>query len=207
MKRFIKICAVILLVFSSNGVVFAQNTQPTPYQKKTLELSKKWFQKLAGYQMTMSDEAFYEKLAKGEEAYFVLSMVVMNYAMTHSESQTKQVITQMDNEFKQAEKLKNATDFRLEKEAKERVTIAGAMKNEIKSKFQKWNQKGEFEKQSDFEDRLQTQSQNKFVEICMEVFARTNNLKDEHLKRELLSYDPENEVFCLTLKKVDSPKS
>ena len=119
-KKVFSIIIVLILNFIFY-TVYSQNIQPTPYQKKQLELSKKWFQILTGYQMSMTDEAFYEQMTAGKDANdFVLGLAIFNYAATHSKSQCEKVFTQMGNEFKQAEKLKNATDFRLEKEAKER---------------------------------------------------------------------------------------
>src|SRR5690554_3163546 len=42
------------------------------------------------------------------------------------------------------------------------------LQKNIKSSFLNWYQKGEFEKQADYEVRLQKQSQSKFTAICIE---------------------------------------
>lgn len=209
MKHLKKTCLLILLLFVSFNVVIAQKTQPTPYQKKQLELSKKWFQILAGYEMSMSDEVFYEQLTAGKEANdFVLGLAILNYAMYNSKSQCEKIFTQMNNEFKQAEKLKNATDFRLEKEAKDlkeqeaiEKTDFGSIRKNIKYAFEKWNQKGEFEKENDYSVRLQKQSHIAFDGICLEkIKDKINNFSTYNWEKKLSTYDSENEFFTVFFK-------
>jgi len=220
MKNIKTICLLILLLFNGLNVVFAQKTQPTPYQKKQLELSKKWFQILTGYEMSMSDEVFYEQLTAGKEAKdFVFGLVILNYAMHNSKSQCKKIFTQMNNEFKQAEKLKNATDFRLEKEAKERKakeenekklrleqeayerTDIGNISKNIKIAFEEWNKKGEFEKESDYAIRLQNQSQTAFDSICLEkIRSKIKSLSTYNWEKELSTYNSESEFFTVSFK-------
>jgi hypothetical protein len=210
--------------------IFAQNT-PTPYQKKQLELAKKYFQIFYGYRMSMGDAAFFEQLAEGKDAQdFLLGLGILGYAMKHSEVQVKSVLTQMGNEYKAAEKLKNATDFRLEKEAKIRAeqakkerelraeqaekerelraaqeaydrTDVGTIRKNIKSAFEKWNLKGEFEKEADYAERLQNQSKTAFDGICLdEIKKRTKNENGYYLEKELLPYNAENEFFTVSFK-------
>ncbi len=189
---------IILLLFSSITSVTAQNNQPTPYQKKQLELSKKWFQILSGYEMSLTAEAFYEQLTEGQEANnFVLGIAILNYAMYNSEAQCEKTFTQLNNEFKQAEKLKNATDYYREKEAKYAKTDAGKIKAQIKDEFENWNKKGEFESQSDYQSRLQTGSKNKFYKICLKhIEDKISSLNIEvELTKELNSYNTEREIF------------
>lgn len=213
---------IIVLILNLTFItVYSQNTQPTPYQKKQLELSKKWYQILAGYQMSMTDEAFYEQMTAGKEANdFVLGLAIFNYAATHSKTQCEKVFTQMGNEFKQAEKLKNATDFKLEQEAKahklkmekEKILLAeqeayqktdvGNIRRNVQSAFEKWNQKGEFEKEIDYAERLKTQSQKAFEEICIkQIKDKIKNYNNEYnFKKELSTYDSENEFFTVSFK-------
>lgn len=211
------IVTTLAIVFSLS--VFAQNT-PTPYQKRQLELSKKYFQIFYGYRMSMADEVFYEQLAEGKDAQeFLLAMGILGYAMNHSEAQVKKVLTQMKNEYAAAEKLKNATDIRLEKEAKARAeqaakeqklkevqeayekTDVGTISKNIKSAFEKWNLKGEFEKEADYAGRLLNQSQTAFDEICLEQIKDVIKNKNEYYwKKELLPYNAENEFFTVSFK-------
>ncbi len=220
-KNFRPFFLFALLFFIGFKILCAQNTQPTPYQKKQLELSKKYFEIFYGYRMTMADEAFYEQLTKGKEAQeFLLALGILGYTTKHSEEQCKKVFAQMANEYKHAEKLKNATDFRLEKEAKAlkakrekerqlrieqeayaRTDVSNIQVN-IKSEFDKWNQKGEFEKEADYAERLKLQSQIAFEEICIkQIKDRINYYSDGYsLKKELSNYDSENEFFVITFK-------
>jgi hypothetical protein len=220
MKNIKTFCLLILLLFNGLNIVFAQITQPTPYQKKQLELSKKWFQILTGYEMSMSDEVFYEQLTAGKEANdFVLGLAILNYAMYNSKSQCEKTFTKMNNEFKQAEKLKNATDFRLEKEAKARKeqaekerklraeqeayakTDIGSIQKNIKSEFEKWNPKGEFEKEIDYTERLKNQSRTAFDSICLEkIKTKINGLNSYYWTKELSTYNSEKEFFPVLFK-------
>jgi hypothetical protein len=197
--------------------VQAQNTNPTPYQKKQLELSKKWFQILSGSEMTMADELFYEKLASGQETNdFLLGLVIINYAMTHSKSQCEKVFTQMNKEFKDAEKLKNATDFRLEKEAKLKKeliekqkllrnaqeayerTDKGQIYKSINVEFYNWNQKGEFEKEIDYINRIKNNSVSAFDSICLlQISNRIEMLNDINWTKELSNYNSEDEKYTI----------
>jgi len=211
------IVTTLAIVFSLS--VFAQNT-PTPYQKRQLELSKKYFQIFYGYRMSMADEVFYEQLAEGKDAQeFLLAMGILGYAMNHSEAQVKKVLTQMKNEYAQAEKLKNATDFRLEKEAKAKAeqakkerelratqeayakTDVGSIQKNIKSEFEKWNQKGEFEKEIDYTERLKNQSRTAFDSICLEkIETKINGFYSYYGTKELSKYNSEKEFFTVSFK-------
>ena len=200
------IITTLAIVFSLS--IFAQNS-PTPYQKKQLELSKKYFQIFYGYRMTMADEIFYNQLEQGGNAReFLLALGIMGYAMNNTEAQVKRILTQMKNEYDQAEKLKNATDFRLEKERDLRAaqeayekTDIGAIRKNIKSAFEKWNLKGEFEKEADFAKRLQSLSQKIFDDICLEEITKRIKNKDmSYWKKKLLPYNSENETFTILFK-------
>jgi len=146
MKNLKVICLIVLFLISASNVLLAQNIKPTAYQKRQLELSKKYFQIFYGYNMTMADEAFYNQLAEGNDAQeFLLAMGILSYAMNNSEAQVKKVLTQMEYEYEQAEKLKTAVDYQREKDAKYAKTDAGKIKAQIKEEFENWNKKGEFE--------------------------------------------------------------
>lgn len=220
MNKLKSFCLLVLLITSSFSALLAQSTQPTPYQKKQLELSKKYFQIFYGYRMTMADEVFYEQLAQGEDAQeFLLAMGILSYAMSNSEAQVKKVLTQMKNEYAAAEKLKNATDIRLEKEAKVRKeqaekerkllaeqeayakTDVGSIQKNIKSEFEKWNQKGEFEKEIDYAERLRSQSRTAFDGLCLEeIKSKIKGFNFYYWTKELSTYDSENEFFTVLFK-------
>lgn len=136
MKNLKVICLIVLFFISASNVLLAQNTKPTAYQKRQLELSKKYFQIFYGYNMTMADEAFYNQLAEGKDSQdFLLGLGILSYAMNNSEAQVKRVFTQMNKEYEQAEKLKTAIDYQREREAKYAKTDAGKVKAQIKEEF------------------------------------------------------------------------
>ena len=76
---------IIIMLLSGFSVLSAQEIQPTPYQKKQLELSKKYFQILYGYKMSMLDEAFYEEISQGKDVKeFLFGLGFVVYAADHS---------------------------------------------------------------------------------------------------------------------------
>jgi hypothetical protein len=76
-----------------------------------------------------------------------------------------------------------------------------ALLKNIKDSFLNWSQKGEFEKQADYEERIQKQSQNKFTEICVEeIKKRAKSFRSSDLNINLLTYDAENEFFPTVFK-------
>lgn len=76
-----------------------------------------------------------------------------------------------------------------------------SIQKNIKSTLLNWSQKGEFEKQADYEVRLQKQSQSKFTEICFEeIKKKINSFSSSDLSINLLTYDAENEFFPTAFK-------
>ena len=73
-----------------------------------------------------------------------------------------------------AKRLKTSIDYKREKERKALLakkefekTDKGIILKKIIKEFYAWNEKGEFEKQADYEERLKLDSKNKFDEICI----------------------------------------
>jgi len=122
MKKFAVFTLVITLFFGNLTPLFSQQTQPTPYQKKLLELSKKYHQIFYGYKMTMTEAEFFEMLANDEEIMStIFAMGIITYAMYNPEEQVKKTIDRMEKEFTDAKRLKNARDFKLDKDRKLRI--------------------------------------------------------------------------------------
>lgn len=189
---------LLFFVFTGFSNVFAQNQTQTTYEKKVLEIKVKYLSILNyGYEKTLTvpEQFQIESLIKDkseEQEATVLANLLMNYAMTHSEAEIDNLSKRFQNEMKNAEKLKTNVDLKREKEKTDR----GSIQKNIKSAFLNWNQKGEFEKQADYEVRLQKQSQNKFTEICVEeIKKKISSFRSSDLSMNLLTYDSEKEVF------------
>jgi len=198
----------ILLFFLVINSINAQ--QQTTYQKKILEIEKKYVKKMLIGQGKWSQ--------RSEAELFYANAEYLNAVLAIGLMGAPQYIEGFKNEMKQAEKLKTSSDFQREKEEKlkkekkeneikqqkkedafERTDI-GIIKKNIKTAFEKWNQKGEFEKQTDYENRLQNQSQNAFDQICIEQIKSEINNKDYYLNKELLPYNADNEFFNVKFK-------
>lgn len=123
-------------------------------------------------------------------------------------SLTPEEIAKCGEEMNEAKKLMTDVDRQREQAREEEEkkneylkTNRGNLERDIKDSFENWNQKGEFEKQGDFEERLQKQSQSKFVEICLEkIKEKIENFSNYDLNKELLKYDSENEYFPILFK-------
>ena len=200
---------IIIMLLSGFSVLSAQEIQPTPYQKKQLELSKKYFQILYGYKMSMLDEAFYEEISQGKDVKeFLFGLGFVVYAADHSKEEFQILVSKMEADFNQAKRLKNATDFRLEREAKAREeqaafdkTEVGILYKNIKSDFEIWNKKGEFEIESDYELRLQNYSRTFFDSISLsQIKLAIDNVKSMYWHKELSTYNTEGQYFPVLLK-------
>jgi len=157
----------------------------------------------------MLEKAELQMYTSDEEAKnFIIEAGLLYYASNHTEAETKRLIKNLERELKSAEKLKTSVDYKREKERKAmqaqkefEKTDKGKILKNIKNEFQAWNQKGEFEKQSDYELRLKEQSKNKFNNICIEQIKNQINYHYENGNSEssismiLLPYNADNEFF------------
>lgn len=96
---------------------------------------------------------------------------------------------------------------------------ADIIKKNIKTAFEKWNVKGEFEKEANYIERLKTQSKSAFDSICLKQikgiiknkYADSDNFEGGEsewkknlylykLEKELLPYNSEKEFFTVSFK-------
>lgn len=198
---------VISLIFSGINGIYAQ--QRTTYEKKIFEINQKYFKILLGINRPLNifEQAQMEKLATAEDAIsFIYGVGLIAYASSHSEADFNRMIDQIEKEIKQAQKLKNAIDIKRENEFKLRLiqaefnkSDAGVIKNTIKDSFNNWNKKGEFEKQENYENRLQNSSQYAFSVTCLNIikYKIANYMKNDRLEKELLPYNADKESFTI----------
>lgn len=198
MKKYIKFIAVVFLsAFCSN--LLAQ--QQTAYEKKNSELlsqvQAKWGNKAVA-QINKSIEKlgydnFFEEIAKIEILY---SLERGAGNKKYAESATKGI--EIEAIFWYAKEWGKI---------KELITNFDDIKMSIKKEFEQWNKKGEFEKQTDYEERLKNQSESSFANICIQqIKAGIDNI---YLSKELLPYDSEKEHFSIRFKynRLNSPNS
>ena len=204
MKKFQTLYILILLLCAGFNGVYAQ--QQTTYEKKKAELLVQAWAKFGQDGLRgrtnifdKSDKDVYKEAEAVEEAALLLGRYTIGM----------QFIKWYAIELKKIEKLKSAIDFQLENEKKTQEleavyekTDKGSITKNIKSEFEKWNQKGEFEKEGDYEERLKIQSQKTFSQICIEqIRNRIDNYHDDSdIKRELSTYDSESESCSVSFK-------
>ena len=214
MKKFIAIgvfASLMLTLFSFN--VFAQNTEKTAYQKKVHELAEKYYcivnhntenPKNLNFTDQYTMAIFTGKVYDEESFNNFAGMLILTKVNVMSTSQMESLKKRMDNDLKTAAKLKTSVDIQREKEeqqkkmekekrSKEIGTDKGYLYAIITRDFNKWCTKGEYEKTSEHDTRLQTLSAYIFDSICRENISLVINNKRIRITKG--SYDAENEQF------------
>ena len=215
----LKLVFLLISILCGLNVVVAQ--EKTAYEKRVLEIKKEYVKIIKIKNGTWTPKSELE-LRYADE--LVVDLTFATAAFTLSREQ----IESFGEEMAQAEKLKTAVDRQREKERKaEREkqaeeqkiraeeqkilqekrayegTDRGGIETNIKSDFAKWNKKGEFEKMSDYETRLQTQSKTAFDSICIakirdKIRRFSNGMGHLYaLKSSLPNYDSEKELVTI----------
>jgi hypothetical protein len=103
-------------------------------------------------------------------------------AAKNAQAQKEQAIK--DEQARKAQEEKDRKEqAEREKQYKYESSDVGRIQKNIKEAFAKWSQKGEFEKEADYVERLRTQSKTEFDKICMWF------IKTCFEKHSLLKYD------------------
>lgn len=187
----------------------------TPYEIKVDEISTKAFKTIG------VSESLILKAKKNNDWEIVLkSNEFFNITRNSNQENLKIWVLAYSSALKEAEKLKNSKDFEKDKlkKDKKKTEIAereyinsdeNILKNSISNDFQKWLKKGEFEKQNDWEIRINSEYEKAFNEICRENFEERiniNNLYNYEIRLD--SYDSEKEIFPIKiLKRISSNSS
>ena len=196
-KKILYLIIALLLPLAT----FAQSSL-TPYQRRSNQIILKYYKILA----QGSGDRRFALLGynSSDVAKAGFNLAYMEYAYKHGTAAAKRLVNAANAELRAAEKLKNSAD-RL-REFYE--TDKGMVYKTVKDKFALWMQKGEFEKQADFEERLRGSTKTKFGEICEDAFnditdvllhGSKDNSEDEKIKleKQLDTYDSENEQFTM----------
>lgn len=203
---------LILILISVNLTIYSQKM--TAYEKKKEELSVQFYKKLGVKQEQIeraNDLTDYERL-------------IIFFGLLEKLKTTKglKILEEYESELREAEKLKNSTDLIRENERKfaekrirdsirnlqiERERIARVnssdsviLDNKVKSRFDGWLEKNEFEKNVDYLQRLAKGSKQEFDKICYEeVIERINFWKseDSFIDYEIDNYNSETEKFSV----------
>jgi len=188
--RKLLLCATILLLSVSFSEAYAQ--QKTAYEKRKEQLEYEVAQRLG-----FSIQAGVLYNAKNIQHQLALGMMLI---------QDPQVAEWYSNELKKAKSLRTAEEIKREeqqkKEEEERKkeeayqsTDRGGIQWAIKSAFEKWSIKGEYEKEADYQARLKNESKAAFDKICLEkIIAKIPN----SVSLSLSTYNPDGEFFSVT---------
>jgi hypothetical protein len=206
MKKQQIVCVLIMLLCISFNGGHAQQRQ-TAYEKKKDELIvivwAKFGQDGARYVSPFSDKTDQE-VYKSVEGIDAAAILLGRYTIG------MQSMKWYATELKKLERLKTTVDFNREEERANYIktqreeeifgkTDIGSIKNNIKLSFKQWNQKGEFEKESDYTIRLKNQSQNAFDSICTDKIQDKIKDKDSYdWEKNLSAFNSESEYFTIT---------
>ena len=175
-SKIILFLAVIILPFG----LLAQNAVKTAYEKRIEQIYKEAAQKLGYSDMNILVEV---DLLQGFEDY-----------VSGKDTKKARVFAWAMAEEKAANKLKTEVDFKREKaEEAQRLAQKSAREKELefketddykikkilKTEFNEWQEKGEFEKTTDYEERLKNNSIQQFYQICSDVLKEYVSRFDE----------------------------
>lgn len=204
-------CFVLLLFGIGFGKMYAQ--EKTAYEKKKEELVLQLWSKFGKtIALIVTNTAEHKGDAKFiKDADELKKSGAKEIAALYGRSIPEYDATiWLADELKKAQKLKTAVDIKREQDAAYAKTDMGHLKSNIQHAFKKWNQKGEFEKEADYEQRLQTQSETAFEQVCVaqikEAAGKCNlNRNSDYpdrtdLQRTLSAYDTESESFSVSFK-------
>jgi len=228
MKYMKKTRLILLLIAILCGFnVVSAVAQQTDYEKKVLEIKKKYVKIVMVKNGTWDPRRSELELSHADDYFLALRLAQAPFVLSSEQ------IESFGQEMAQAEKLKTAVDRqrendreaereqkRLEREKEEKKqeiererqayykTDRGEIESGIKVAFEKWSKKGEFEKTSDYETRLQTQSKTTFDSICIAQVRKqlsyslpysTYRMLDA-LESNLSNYDSEKELYTIIYK-------
>ena len=219
MNKLKTICLFVLLSISFNGI-YAQQEQMTAYERRKAELISQIPQRFGQNAFrfvinTLRDDLSDENIFAHAEAAEIATALIGSRPY-------HQAMIWLANELRNAQGLRTAVDVQREREARERReqakieekaraereaflrTDAGNIQRNIQIAFEQWNQRGEFEREADYLERLALQSQAAFDAICLEQIRRRQRfLRDrfgEIFRRELSAYNPDDEFFIISFR-------
>ncbi|GAP72403.1 TonB protein [Candidatus Symbiothrix dinenymphae] len=102
---------------------------------------------------------------------------------------------QWKQESEKAEKEKEAKKLAERQQREFEQTDYYKIRTKITSKFEEWQTKGEFEKQSDYEERLTSKSQEIFDEICIEQIQEQIQDHTSKMWYNRISYNSADEAY------------
>lgn len=207
-----KAFVLLVFVFTLLSVSAMAQSSVTPYQRKMAQVTLKYFNIFTYNPKKPKGTPMIEWLAltknDPEAMGELVGMAALGYTQKHGAARTKQIMQRMSVEVKQANKLRTKADVQRERNqanAEEKAKQDKAWKETdrykitegVKQQLAAWCQKGEYEKAADVDERLKTQSEDKFDEICAGTMDKFEELYSSVGQRVMGNYDSENERFLL----------
>lgn len=205
---------LILIIILLHSFINLQAQNKTPYEKKVESLTRIFFKDI-GLRPAFIDDAI--KSGSNSNIWMLKEVRYAMSSFAYSDYGKLRII-QLQQDLNEAEKLKTGKDIEKDKFEKEKIDTEESerkylksdevkIKNSINEIFKKWNQKGEFEKEIDYEERLKNKSKESFSKIC--IVQIKNEIKNnkygfsehdgnrDYWKKELSFYNSEKELFTV----------
>lgn len=201
---------VLIFTFVLMNVFYIQGQNQTIYEKKKSELQTQialnyGLNALADIQ-SIEEEKGEQEILKQKDAA-TISTLLLGYPTNITSA-----VSFYAKELKKIQGLKTNIDFQRDKvEEKKREqkkyeeTDIGEIKKNIKTAFDTWNKKGEFEKEIDYPERLKTHSISAFENICIKEIWREIDNKNTGFSNQpfkmhniKLNYNSEKEFFDIS---------
>ena len=234
MKKSFSLLFFVVASFLSH-TVFAQTK--TPYQQKTESLAMQLLKDIGSSPAAMKKYAeggtvggillfgdMTQKLLNTEKGVLALQRYKgemkkaesLKNSVDHKREEDKRLAQQRKNkiqlEKQSVEKKKQLEEQNIEKTKKEfEISDYYTLSEEIKKEYEKWTPKGEFEKTTEYESRINTESSKEFQRVCFnavydKIYAYDSSYVHKakyqiqyHIEIELGDYDADKELFNATL--------
>ncbi len=214
-KKYITILLplIIFLSLSFNPlVVYAQNKEKaTPYTDKRDAINLKYICKLY-FNKSINKPEDIEKYLSIDESIGLSQLLILGCMDGDCEGLSAliylkaleipggaKIIKSYENEINAAAKLKNQTDIDREKRKERKKAIKDSdyekLIKTIRDSLSQWCEKGEFETQDDWNQRLQQSSGEKFIHTCNAIIKKQIHYKFSDVNMSLKDYNADGEFF------------
>ena len=208
MKKSFSLLFFVVASFLSH-TVFAQTK--TPYQQRVTSLTLQFLKDIGSSPSVIK---------KYTETGSTEGILPLSDEMTRKLKTAKgfNIMLEYSNKVNEAASLKNAIDHKIDKEKRLVQQRKKDFENsdynklsaKIKDKYEKWTQKGEFEKTADYESRINTESAKVFSQICAStihnkivIYDSTHIANSNYpIEIKLGDYNADKEQFNVVLKAV-----
>lgn len=140
-------------------------------------------------------------LFKNEAEYWFDSSSSMSYYSASQISGWRQISNWYKTQRSELETTKTAEDIAREQERLKQSRGIGLLFKNIRKEFSSWAKRGELEKTSDYQKRMEENAAEAFDSIC---FVSCCNILKENVSISKVGYDPDSEIYTVAWNIIDN---